>query len=155
MVRAIKSHFGEIAVDIDADRKNTATPTATMTTTTTGDAPAADKIERFLSWLVESGASISPSVSIAPFPEYGGGYGIVALTDPAVQALPPPPPPQRPTTIVVHALQDLFTIPASVITSPESVLRSPAYRTIPHFRRRLQSVVDTHFLSPLVQAHSI
>ena len=126
-----------------------------MTTTTTGDAPAADKIERFLSWLVESGASISPSVSIAPFPEYGGGYGIVALTDPAVQALPPPPPPQRPTTIVVHALQDLFTIPASVITSPESVLRSPAYRTIPHFRRRLQSAVDAHFLSPLVRQDAI
>ena len=42
-----------------------------------------------------------------------------------------------------------------MITSPESVLRSPAYRTIPHFRRRLQSAVDAHFLSPLVRQDAI
>lgn len=64
-----------------------------------------EKMQRFLHWFVEMGGSISPSVTLGIFPEYGG-YGIMA---------------RESDNGDIKYMQELFTTPSAIITSTESI----------------------------------
>jgi len=62
------------------------------------------RLSHFLAWLKDKGANISPGVTLALFPDFGG-YGVQAKNAP------------------VQKHGELFTIPSSVIITSESVLK--------------------------------
>jgi len=62
------------------------------------------RISTFLTWLRDKGGTISPKVTLAAFPDFGG-YGIQAKNG------------------RLHKHEDLFTIPPSAIVTAEWVLR--------------------------------
>ena len=84
------------------------------------------RIKTFLTWLQEKGAKISPKVTLAVFPGFGGG----------VQAKGAP----------VHKYDELFTIPSSAIISSESVIK----RFI-MFQDRIDKIANSAFRLPLAR----
>ena len=82
------------------------------------------RIRTFFTWLQERGAKISPKVTLALFPDFGG-YGVQAKHAP------------------VHKYDELFTIPSSLIITPESVIKRYIM-----FKDEIDKITSTVFRLP-------
>mmetsp|Transcript_16301 Transcript_16301/g.23221 ORF Transcript_16301/g.23221 Transcript_16301/m.23221 type:complete len:935 (-) Transcript_16301:120-2924(-) len=87
------------------------------------------KIDRFLSWIKSNGGTISPSISIASYENYGG-YGLEVT-------------PQS----EVHELDVLFSIPSSLIIDASTVLET--YNA--QITQDIVEILKKNVHSPLVQ----
>lgn len=85
------------------------------------------RIINFLTWLQENGAEISPKVTLALFPDFGG-YGVQAKHAP------------------VRKYDELFTIPSSLIITPDSVMKRYAI-----FKDEIDKVAESVFRLPLAR----
>ena len=86
------------------------------------------RMRNFLTWLQDNGAKISPKVTLALFPEFGG-YGVQAKGAP------------------VHKDDELFTIPSSLIIYPEHAMK----RYILLFKEEIDKIAEKVFRSPLAR----
>lgn len=108
-----------------------------------------DKIENFIHWLKDNGAIISPSVTIASFPNFGG-FGLQAKlqqrSDEEVDVNE-----DDNHTIAIHHLDEMFTIPQSIIISSKSVYQQ-FQSSIPNFQSKLMYLIHQfiHYNSQLI-----
>ena len=92
-----------------------------------------ERIANFLAWVVANGGSISPSVTIESYEKYGG-FGLKVV----------------PSSTPIKKMDKLFTIPASIIISAQSVVEQYNYR-IPQFQSRLYNAMNKFYHPPMVQ----
>jgi hypothetical protein len=138
--------------------------TTTSSTANTINTSAENKIQNFLTWLKDNGANISEHVTLAEFPEYGGGYGLFAIpsakeknhNDDLQHDSEHGTEIETETETVLHALDEMFTIPANLITSTQSVLR--LFQTVyaQFTPGKINHLVQSHFpQSTMVQQDAI
>jgi hypothetical protein len=128
------------------------------------------KIQNFLSWLHKNGAIISPSVTIASFPEFGG-FGLQAkqkitnneadvISSTAtsttaasssanvLQALDDSRSDNIDQEYAIKYLDEMFTIPESIIISSTSILhqfsKAESHIQIPQFQHRITQLVSKY-----------
>ncbi len=98
------------------------------------------KIQSFLSWLHENGAIISPFVTISSFPEFGG-YGLQAkaknIYDDEGEG------DSANNNHTVKYLDDMFTIPQSIIISARSIMEKRKNQ-IPNFQQRITQLLANY-----------
>lgn len=106
----------------------------------------ATNIQNFLSWLENNGAIISPSVTIAPFHEFGG-YGLQAkpkTTDNDYESNND----NDDDEYAIHHLDEMFTIPESIIISSKSVIHQfNTISKIPQFQSKMTNLLSHHIPS--------
>ena len=94
------------------------------------------KINEFLRWLKQNDAVISERLNIAEFREYGG-FGLKAVEG-------------KRGGISIKATDELFTIPAHLITSAESVYQQME-KIHPNLPQQFRQKLEKHISSDLVQ----
>ncbi len=104
-----------------------------------------DKIENFIRWLKDNGAIISPSVTIASFPNFGG-FGLQAKLQHRLEENE-----DDNHKIAIHHLDEMFTIPESIIISSKSVYQQ-FQASIPNFQSKLMYLIHQfiHYNSQLI-----
>jgi len=114
-----------------------------------------EKIEKFLNWLKLNGARISPSVTLAVFPEFGG-FGLLAKNIDNKKENEN----EQDTILGAHTndgdnsslysvkyLDEMFTIPDSIITSSKTFLERFNNGKIRNFQSRINQILSEHLPS--------
>jgi len=115
---------------------------------------AEEKIHSFLTWLNDNGATVSEHVTMAEFPEYGG-YGLFAKSKSLSTLASSSSSPFPGQSHVLHALDEMFTIPANIIISTQSALEH--FQTVQaQIPDKIRNLVQYHFHhSSMVQQDAI
>ena len=100
-----------------------------------------DKIDRFLVWLNENGASISNHVTISSFPEFGG-YGLLAVPETTNNDDDDKGSTNHDDSVAIHEMDQLFTIPSNIIISTRTFLEEYTMH-IPNLQQRLQLILQS------------
>lgn len=107
---------------------------------------SSQKIKNFLSWLEQNGAIISPSVTIASFPEFGG-YGLQAKVRSEENNIRGDHDANHIDKYAIHHLEEMFTIPESIIISSQSIIQqfsSNGEQQIQRFQTKLMSILNQY-----------